>query len=438
MAQYDIKAVRENSGGFYDEILLNKVFRVSHGVETIGTITADNTEHTITLSAINYWWKGVNYSIGTNVVVDLDLTTDRDNSSNTLATNTLYYIYFKDASGKLYWSDTAWSWYEHTFVCTAYWNGSAFAVQHEYHGYRRNIDWQIWAHDTIGVRLEGTSGFGITTPSVGTPGAIDIATGTAHDEDLDFTTGQQTSMRGWRLASASKYTFADYSTPYLGTAGQPQFLNVSAPYALANVTAAKYTNYWVYVANDKAKHIYVVCDTAEYNTIALARAVNPPSLSTMGFNADIKILYRWIFKGDGAFEETTDYRSSAPVASGGTTTITAGNVTFSPVGSISATSVQSALEEVDSEKLAITSKASSSEINTGTEDTKYVTSKGITDSNIAFVADIPVKATGAELNTGTDDAKFATAKALDDGEFIGIHVGTSAPADTTKLWLDTN
>jgi hypothetical protein len=51
---------------------------------------------------------------------------------------------------------------------------------------------------------------------------------------------------------------------------------------------------------------------------------------------------------------------------------------------------------------------------------------------------IPVKATGAELNTGTDDAKFATAKALDDGEFVGIHVGTSAPADTTKLWLDTN
>lgn len=51
---------------------------------------------------------------------------------------------------------------------------------------------------------------------------------------------------------------------------------------------------------------------------------------------------------------------------------------------------------------------------------------------------IPAKASGAELNTGTDDAKFATAKALKDGKFIGIHVGTSPPFDTSLLWLDTN
>ena len=57
---------------------------------------------------------------------------------------------------------------------------------------------------------------------------------------------------------------------------------------------------------------------------------------------------------------------------------------------------------------------------------------------IYAIGTIPVKATGTELNNGTDDTKFATAKALKDGEFIGIHIGTSAPADTSKLWLDTN
>lgn len=48
------------------------------------------------------------------------------------------------------------------------------------------------------------------------------------------------------------------------------------------------------------------------------------------------------------------------------------------------------------------------------------------------------KSTGAELNAGVNDTNYATAKALKDGEYVGIHVGTTPPDDTTKLWLDTN
>ena len=107
------------------------------------------------------------------------------------------------------------------------------------------------------------------------------------------------------------------------------------------------------MSNDKDKPIYVVCGTATYSNTSGARAITPPSLSQMGFNADFKILYRWIFKGDGTFVETTDYRTSAPVASGGTTTVTAGNVTFSPAGNVAATSVQAAIEELDTEKQAV-------------------------------------------------------------------------------------
>jgi hypothetical protein len=51
---------------------------------------------------------------------------------------------------------------------------------------------------------------------------------------------------------------------------------------------------------------------------------------------------------------------------------------------------------------------------------------------------LPVKATAEELATGTDDAKYATAKALKDGNYARIYVGTTAPADTTLLWLDIN
>jgi len=60
------------------------------------------------------------------------------------------------------------------------------------------------------------------------------------------------------------------------------------------------------------------------------------------------------------------------------------------------------------------SKAVGSEINTGTDDAKYATSKAIADSNLAYLADIPSKAVGSELDTGTDDAKYVTAKAIKD------------------------
>lgn len=52
--------------------------------------------------------------------------------------------------------------------------------------------------------------------------------------------------------------------------------------------------------------------------------------------------------------------------------------------------------------------ATGAEVNTGTDNAKYVTAKAITDSTVAFVSDVPVKATGAETNVGTNDTKFVT------------------------------
>ena len=52
--------------------------------------------------------------------------------------------------------------------------------------------------------------------------------------------------------------------------------------------------------------------------------------------------------------------------------------------------------------------ATGAEINTATDNVKYVTALAIEDSNLARSADLPVKATGAETNVGTNDAKFLT------------------------------
>lgn len=47
-------------------------------------------------------------------------------------------------------------------------------------------------------------------------------------------------------------------------------------------------------------------------------------------------------------------------------------------------------------------------------------------------------ATGAELDTATDTVKHATAKGLKDSKYQRIHIGTTAPSDTTMMWYDTN
>lgn len=52
--------------------------------------------------------------------------------------------------------------------------------------------------------------------------------------------------------------------------------------------------------------------------------------------------------------------------------------------------------------------------------------------------EIPVaQASSAEMLAGTENGKIATPKNLKDAEFIPIHVGDTAPADTSILWLDT-
>ena len=48
------------------------------------------------------------------------------------------------------------------------------------------------------------------------------------------------------------------------------------------------------------------------------------------------------------------------------------------------------------------------------------------------------KATGAEVNTGTDNDKYVTAKAIDDSDLQQIKVTATEPSSpsTGDLWLD--
>jgi hypothetical protein len=322
--------------------------QVYHGVQSIGTVSFSNANKTLDITdATVYWYKGVKCTTGV-LSCDLDLTDDRDHASATLTTNTLYFCYFKDATGKLYWSPTVWDLKELVPVATVFWNGSAGAVHKEWHNYTRDLDWHINSHLTIGARY--LSGLDLTKPTTALDANLDITTGYIYDEDLLFTITNPTTARAWFKASAGAYTFTDITLPYTGTSGDCSYLDTDT-YALTSVTGSKYACYWVYGSGDIDRPIYIFPThaSAPHNTVALARAETMPVLSGLGLNPELKLLYRFIYRGDGEFQEASDYRLSSSLPIGAVPSSIAASIVFTPSGSIAATNVQAAIEELDTE-----------------------------------------------------------------------------------------
>lgn len=47
------------------------------------------------------------------------------------------------------------------------------------------------------------------------------------------------------------------------------------------------------------------------------------------------------------------------------------------------------------------------------------------------------KASIAEIDAGTDDSKYITPAGIEGSAYMRVHIGSTAPTDTTMLWLDT-
>jgi len=302
-----------------------------HGVQAVGTLAFNASTHVVSIASVTYWYKGAVYTTASPVSCDLDLTADRDHASAELTTNTLYYIYFKDATGKLYWSPAFWDLHETVPVATVFWNGSAGSLSKETHGYTRNIDWHIWAHLTVGARYG--SGLDKTYPTTSVDGSLQVEAGTIYDEDLLITIGQQTTMRGWYKASAGVWTFGDFALPYTGTSGAATYLDTDT-YALTTFAANRYACYWVFATADVDRPIAVIPSHVAdpYSQVSAARLEVQPAIS--GVNPEWKLLYRWIFAGDGQFQESVDYRLQTSIAGGVSASTNAGAVSFTPSGNV--------------------------------------------------------------------------------------------------------
>ena len=320
----------------------------NHGIESTAVPTFDPVTHVVSVAGtVTYWSDGA-------VTEVEDPTCDLDDYV-TLTANTLYYVYFDGTDGTLQASTSIWNLKTVAPLCTVFWNGSVGAVNYEAHNHTRNIDWHINAHLTIGARYG--SGLTQTNPTTTNDGLLQIETGVIHDEDIISTTGQQTTCRVWYKVNAGQFTFVNSALPYAGSSGQVQYLDTDT-YLLTNVGASRFACMWVYAGTDTERPIYIIPTHAatDYVNVAAARAETAPSLSGLGLNPEMKLIYRWIYRGDGQYQEGADYRLTSPLPSGGSPTTSAGAVTFVPSGNIASANVQAAIEELDSEKQAIPTK----------------------------------------------------------------------------------
>lgn len=353
--------------------------------DTDTTLSFDNSTHVLTLAPTGanfvYYYKGTPVTC-TAKTVDLD--------TYTLAAG-LWYVYFAAADGALVASQTPWAVdYATVPVCTVFWNGSAGTVIEEQHSAYRNVPLHAMLHSAVGSRYE--SGGVLTTPSTGTPATIDISAGYLWDEDIRHAQARAQNCRLWYQTGVSTYTWADATTAYLWNGGTSRIRYINGSYAATDLTNSQYTNVWAYWVPDTSRGLYCFVETVSspHTTVALARAVNPPDLSGKGLTSELKLMFRFIFRGDGAFQESTDYRTSSSVPSGGTGSTTALSTIFTPSGTIAATNVQAAVEEVVSD---LATSVTTAQVNTDHIFEK-TTSHGV-------VVDTTLKVNAIEAATGS-------------------------------------
>jgi hypothetical protein len=378
-------------------------FKHHMGVEAIGAVTFVDATHILSVASITYWYNGVKYTTASPTTCDID-------DYVAIANNTVYLFYFDASAGllKCQAGITA-NFFTQVPVAAVFWNGTNGAIQKEWHSSTRDLDWHTWGHDTVGIRYE--TGLNSTLPTTGDDNHLSIAGGTIMDEDLELViSNPQTTCRVLYQVSSGVYTWVNSALPYAGSGTQPQYLDTDT-WALTNVGASDFACMWVYATSDQDRPIYIIPThaTNAYNTIALARSETQPNLATLNLSPEMKLLWKFIYKGDGNFQEKADYRTVISLPGGGVTNIGASAVTFIPSGSIVAADVQNALVELDTEKAAVgqtfyigttqvainRASATLNLAGIGTFDCGAITSSGLMTVN-----------NGAVFNEASDDVDF--------------------------------
>jgi hypothetical protein len=306
--------------------------------------------------------------------VPFDISTDKSLDFGALAEFTGYtfaqkqgqwfiWMYISGGVTVLGASKTGWDILDETAIPidTAYANdngagGIEWILADEKHAAKRNLLMHKQEHDTDGARWVS----GLNTLTVGSGAAnnstntFSLAGGVIRDEDKYHTiSNPQTNCRiGYKNGSTNAMKFDSAGATYAKlNAGVPVYDNAGT---LTDLGAAKFGIIWQYATNRYATPIVHILGQAEYASVAAAQAAPQPTLYGLSV-AEWKLANRIIIKNQGG---TLNWVQSDPlyqvtagpaVGGGGAATLPAANVTFTPSGTISATNVQAAIEELDND-----------------------------------------------------------------------------------------
>lgn len=404
---------------------------------TDSTLAFDDTSHVFTIAPAASSFSF--YSVGKRFTKSVAQTFDLDNVSGGLGTNALHYVYF-DASGALVASKSAWSIHSgHAMVAIVWWNGTNGAIFDERHGIR-DLWWHTWAHLTIGTRYE--TGGALTRPSATNDLQLELTSVEIWDEDLErVTTAAEGKLcRLVRETSAGVYTWingtnnAGYDYPVFWNAGATQVqYNRQSDYSLQDASDTQFVPYYIYATPDVTRPLYVYTPTigVAYATIAAARnAPVPPN-----FVPEMKLLYRFIYRGDGEFQESLDYRTATTVPGGGTGSIAASSVILAPVGGFTSTNVQAGFGEAQTLTAQMLAKTSTYTL-TGADNGKIVHCDG------TFTITLPRTATEDVVdgynciiwNIGTGTITLA----IESGDTLTSTATTIATKKAAIVWKKTD
>lgn len=302
-------------------------------------------------------------------------------------TEGVWYFYY-NASGVLTASQTIWDLALAAPVALLYWNATSdvsLDLADERHGCA--MDWAThkYLHLTVGTRyVNGLAASGyVLNSAVNADVRFAFASGAISDEDLHIDIAAQTEPAqipvfyrsgaggNWKRATATDY-------PYLTTgSGRIAYnLDTAGTWSQAEVSNTDFCAYWIFATN--GKNYPIIAIQGQRQDTSLANAQNNNLYESLAFGtlpyAEMKLLFRVLVQTSNAYGSTMkvrvvevqDLRVTSNLPSGsyvatdhnslsGRTTANshpASAISNTPAGTVAATDVQAAIDELDSDKAA--------------------------------------------------------------------------------------
>jgi hypothetical protein len=345
------------------------------------TVAYDKTARKFTITptgtAFDVWVLGVKYT-----KTGAQTSTAHPNSSGS------HFLYY-DGSGNLEWSTDPWDFKNVSPVAYVFYSTTAAdgIPLFELHTYKRNPEWHESQHFAIGTFVRSgieVSEYVLNSSTANTDLTYQISGGIVVDEDIEYTAATLSDGGPYTIVyrtGASEFTWTTAATiPHLSGATYIQYNQLSGgSYALTQLSSGQFVNYYLFAttSTEAAKRFFVVPGQAVHANLSSAQSESVSSLSLGAFALPESVcVWKFTYSANDSYNAVTgrvrivevnritNTRGSLNVSISTTThnlltgrdatdAHPASSIAFTATGAISATNVQDALAEIDSEKQPI-------------------------------------------------------------------------------------